>query len=140
MAAASRGGPGSGSGVDGSRHVEKRLISLSAGRREVSQGFSTWHQRQFPRTHNLTVLSGFCAELDSTLDAVLAPSLALTRFAVTMRYPGEIDEPSIEEVREWMAVARAIFEAICARLPRETTRACESHHNFWPMDLAWLNR
>jgi hypothetical protein len=38
-------------------------------------------------------------ELDASLDAVMAPSLALTRFAVTMRYPGEIEEPSTEEVR-----------------------------------------
>jgi HEPN domain-containing protein len=45
----------------------------------------TWHQRPFPRTHSLTVLSGLCAELDASLDAALAPSVALTRFAVAMR-------------------------------------------------------
>jgi hypothetical protein len=50
----------------------------------------------------------------------MAPSLALTRFAVAMRYPGEIEEPSTEEVRQWLAVARAIFDAICSRLPQET--------------------
>jgi HEPN domain-containing protein len=85
------------------------------------KAFLTWHQTPFPRTHNLTLLSGFCLELDSSLDAVVAPSLALTRFAVAMRYPGEIEEPSIVEVGEWLAVARAIFDAICSRLPRETS-------------------
>jgi HEPN domain-containing protein len=76
------------------------------------KAFLTWRQKPFPRTHNLTVLSGFCAELDASLDAAVTPSLALTRFAVAMRYPGEIEEPSIAEVRQWLAVARAIFDAI----------------------------
>ena len=84
------------------------------------KAFLTWHQTPFPKTHDLTLLSGFCLELDASLDAVMAPSLALTRFAVAMRYPGEIEEPSTEEVRQWLAVARAIFDAICSRLPGET--------------------
>lgn len=84
------------------------------------KAFLTWRQTPFPRTHNLTLLSGFCLERDASLEAVVAPSLALTRFAVSMRYPGEIEEPSTAEVREWLAVARAIFDAICSRLPRET--------------------
>jgi HEPN domain-containing protein len=84
------------------------------------KAFLTWHQTPFPKTHDLTLLSGFCLELDASLDAVMAPSLALTRFAVAMRYPGEIEEPSTEEVRQWLAVARAIFDAICSRLPQET--------------------
>jgi hypothetical protein len=36
-----------------------------------------------------------------------------------MRYPGEIEQPSVDEARKWLAVARTIFDAICARLPRE---------------------
>ena len=92
------------------------------------KAFLTWHQRPFPRTHNLTVLSGFCAEVDASLDAAIAPSLALTRFAVAMRYPGEIEEPSVAEVREWRAVARTIFDAICSRLPQETHPDCCGNH------------
>ena len=84
------------------------------------KAFLTWHQTPFPKTHDLTLLSGFCLELDASLDTVMAPSLALTRFAVAMRYPGEIEEPSTEEVRQWLAVARSIFDAICSRLPQET--------------------
>ena len=84
------------------------------------KAFLTWHQTPFPKTHDLTLLSGLCLELDASLDAVMAPSLALTRFAVAMRYPGEIEEPSTEDVRQWLAVARAIFDAICSRLPQET--------------------
>jgi HEPN domain-containing protein len=84
------------------------------------KAFLTWQQKPFPRTHNLTVLSDFCSELDSSLEPAIAPSLALTRFAVAMRYPGEIEEPAIGEVREWRGVAQAIFDAVCSRLPRET--------------------
>ena len=83
------------------------------------KAFLTWRQKPFPTTHKLTVLSGLCSELDASLDAAVAPALALTRFAVALRYPGESGEPSIEEVRRWLAVARAVFDAICSRLPRE---------------------
>ena len=83
------------------------------------KAFLTWHQKPFPKTHNLTVLSGSCAEVDASLSAEVTPSLALTRFAVAMRYPGEIEQPSVDEARKWLAVAWTIFDAICARLPRE---------------------
>ena len=84
------------------------------------KAFLTWHEKPFPRTHNLTVLSDFCLELDASLDSFMAPSLALTRFAVAMRYPGETEEPSIGEVREWRSVAGAIFNAVRIRLPSES--------------------
>jgi len=29
-----------------------------------------------------------------------------------VRYQGEIEEPSITEAREWLAVARTIFDAV----------------------------
>lgn len=48
------------------------------------KAFLTWHQKPFPTTHNLTVLSGLCSELDASLDAAVAPALALTRFAVAL--------------------------------------------------------
>jgi hypothetical protein len=66
------------------------------------------------------VLSGPCSEVDASLDAAVAPALALTRFTVAMRYPGETEDSSIGEVREWRAIARAIFDTVCSRLPQET--------------------
>ena len=120
MAPASREGSGSGSGVDIPATLRSSLFHCQQAAEKSLKAFLTWHQRPFPRTHNLTVLSGFCAELDASLDAAVAPSLALTRFAVAMRYPGEIEEPSIVEVGEWLAVAQTIFDATCSRLPRET--------------------
>jgi len=84
------------------------------------KAFLTWHQRPFPKTHDLRVLSGPCSEVDASLEAAVAPALALTRFAVAMRYPGEAEYPSIGEVREWRVIARAIFDAVGSRLPRET--------------------
>jgi HEPN domain-containing protein len=120
MAPASRGGPRSGSGIDSSATLRSALFHCQQAAEKSLKAFLTWHQTPFPRTHNLTLLSGFWLDLDATLDAVVVPSLALTRFAVAMRYPGEIEEPPVTEVRQWLAVAQAIFDAICSRLPRET--------------------
>src|ERR1035441_2481926 len=62
--------------------VRSALCHCQQAAEKSLKAFLTWHQRPFPRTHNLTVLSGFCAEVDASLDAAIAPSLALTRFAV----------------------------------------------------------
>lgn len=87
------------------------------------KAFLTWHQKPFPKTHNLTVLSGSCAEIDASLSAEVAPSLALTRFAVAMRYPGEIEQPSIDEARAEGSQENSVIRR-CAGFP---FAICNSH-------------
>ena len=67
---------------------------------KVMKAFLVWHERPFVKTHNLVPLSDQCVNLDQTLDAILAPSLKLSKFAVSLRYPGEPEEPTIEEAKQ----------------------------------------
>lgn len=92
--------------------LRSALFHCQQAAEKSSKAFLTWHQRPFPKTHDLRVLSGLCSEVDASLEAAVAPALALTRFAVAMRYPGETEDPSIAEVRKWLAIARAIFDAV----------------------------
>jgi HEPN domain-containing protein len=114
--------------LTGPATLRSALFHCQQAAEKSLKAFLTWHQRPFPRTHNLTLLSGSCSEVDASLSAEVGPSLALTRFAVAMRYPGEIEEPSIAEAHEWLAVARTIFGAICLRLPRETHPDSQGPH------------
>ena len=43
----------------------------------------------------------------------------LTEYATRFRYPGARYEPSLEEARAAVALAREVMEAILIRLPRE---------------------
>ena len=44
---------------------------------------------------------------------------SLTQYAWKFRYPGESQEPSVEEAEQAIALAREVYQAIVLRLPPE---------------------
>ncbi len=86
---------------------------------KAMKGFLTWHSRPFRKTHNLTEIGGLCAEVDPTLEARLRQAAVLTEYAWKYRYPGEPESPTREEAEGALALARAVYEAVLARLPDE---------------------
>lgn len=85
------------------------------------KAFLVWHDQPFRKTHSLVPLVDQCVSLDQALDAIVAPALDLTKFAVRLRYPGELQEPTVEEAKHWLAVARSVLDAVVQRLPEEVT-------------------
>lgn len=84
------------------------------------KAFLTWHDRTFRKTHNLVELGHQCGEVDASLKPLLQRAARLTEYAWKFRYPGEPEEPSLEEAEEALAIARQVYEAVLARLPEET--------------------
>lgn len=83
------------------------------------KGFLSWHDRPFRKTHNLVELGEAATTVDPALEASLRRAAPLTEYAWRYRYPGDLDEPSSEEAREALAVAREIFESLLSRLPTD---------------------
>jgi hypothetical protein len=46
-------------------------------------------------------------------------AVPLTEYAWKFRYPGELEEPSRHEAEEAFEVAREVYAAVRARLPKE---------------------
>jgi hypothetical protein len=90
---------------------------LSASRRESLKGFLVFHDQAFRKTHALAPLSDRCVAIDATLDPVIAPAIDLTKYAVEFRYPGEAEQPSLEETRKWITAAGYVVSEILRRLP-----------------------
>ncbi|HWP28954.1 MAG TPA: HEPN domain-containing protein [Chloroflexota bacterium] len=86
---------------------------------KAMKGFLTWHSRPFRKTHNLTEIGGLCVEVDPTLEARLRQAAVLTEYAWKYRYPGEPESPTREEAEGALGLARAVYEAVLARLPDE---------------------
>jgi len=84
------------------------------------KGLLAWHDRPFRKTHDLVEIGAQCVEIDSTLEPLLRRAAPLTEFAWKYRYPGEAEEPSQEMAEEAFGLAREIYQAVCARLPKET--------------------
>ena len=83
------------------------------------KAFLVWHDEPFAKTHNLTALGDQCVGIDQTLEGPIGESVKLTRFAIRFRYAGEPERPTVEEARQWLAVARSVFAAILDRLPEQ---------------------
>jgi len=86
---------------------------------KAMKGFLTWHSRPFRKTHNLIELGRLCLEVDQALERPLRQAAGLTEYAWKYRYPGEPEAPTQEEAEAALAVARAVYDAVLARLPEE---------------------
>ena len=83
------------------------------------KAFLFWHEHPFRRTHDLRELGDACTTLDASLTALALRAEDLTPFAWVFRYPGELEEPAPTEAAEALELARAVYEAVLARLPAE---------------------
>jgi HEPN domain-containing protein len=81
------------------------------------KAFLFHHDVAFRKTHDLAELGEVCARLDQSLAGVVDQAIDLTPFAWQFRYPAENrGDPTIDDAREAIAVARMAYEAIRSRL------------------------
>ena len=80
------------------------------------KAFLTEHDRRFRKTHDLIELGRACTNIDETLEDLLRKAAPLTEYAWRYRYPGDVDEPTEDEVDEALTLARDVWQAVTARL------------------------
>jgi HEPN domain-containing protein len=78
-----------------------------------------WHDVPFRKTHSLEELGERCLSVDESLRALVDRVVPLTEYAWKFRYPGEYDEPALEEAAESRRLAEQVWDAVVARLPQE---------------------
>jgi len=83
------------------------------------KAFLTWHQIEFPKTHDLGLLLGLIASADSSLAVSLSAGTALNPYGVEIRYPGDVPEITREDAEEAILLADKVKEAISLALPGE---------------------
>lgn len=86
---------------------------------KVLKAFLAWHDVPFRKIHNLEELGRGCVKLDPLLQPAIDRAVPLTEYAWKFRYPGEIDEPTAEEAKEALTIARGLYETVLSRLPEE---------------------
>jgi HEPN domain-containing protein len=74
----------------------------------------TYHDHPFRKTHDIGELAQACLEHEPTLEALLRRSAPLTEYAWRFRYPGELFEPDLGEVRDAVRVATQVVEAVAS--------------------------
>ena len=81
----------------------------------------TWHQLDFPRTHDLGRLLDLAAEIDEPLAQSLRDAELLTPYGVAFRYPGDADAPDADAITHALRLARKLRDVIVASLPEPIT-------------------
>jgi HEPN domain-containing protein len=111
--------------LDNARHdltatppfVRDALFHCQQGVEKAMKALLTWHDLAFPKTHNLEELGELCVRIDGTLAVVMEDVTPLTEYAARFRYPGAPWEPTLQEARESIELARTFVDAILKRLP-----------------------
>ena len=75
--------------------LEDVVFHAQQAAEKVLKGFLAWHDRPFRKTHDLVEIGHTCVEIDASL------------------------EPTAGEADDAMSKARAVYEAILARLPND---------------------
>jgi HEPN domain-containing protein len=78
----------------------------------------TWHQIEFPKTHAIAQLLELLKPAVPDVVSALREAVILTPFGVDVRYPGDQPEPTTQETRQALDLARAVRQAILPLLPR----------------------
>jgi HEPN domain-containing protein len=86
---------------------------------KVFKSFLMWHSVPFRKTHSLEKLGEQCLDVDSTLRELIDCAVPLTEYAWKFRYPGDPEEPSFDEAKEALQIAREVYEAVLGLLPAD---------------------
>ncbi len=84
---------------------------------KAMKGFLAWNDIPFRKTHDLSEIGGHCMQLDPGLEDLCRRGERLTVFAWAFRYPGEPEEPPVEEAREALDLAREVYQVLVDRMP-----------------------
>jgi HEPN domain-containing protein len=99
--------------------VRDALFHCQQGVEKAMKALLTWHDAAFRKTHNLEELGELCVTIDGTLAAAIEEVAPLSEYASRFRYPGAPWEPTTQEARESLQVARSFLDGILKRLPSQ---------------------
>ena len=81
------------------------------------KAFLTWHQVEFPKTHDIRRLLNLAGVQDPSLAEELSDAADLTAYAVEYRYPGEYAPVTTDDAAEAVTIADRVREQVRRRLP-----------------------
>lgn len=89
------------------------------------KAFLVWRVVPFEKVHSLTYLLDLCEAREPGFTSLREGAETLAPYAVGIRYPGEAMAISLDEAREALATAEAIWTFVLAQLPPDTHPSSE---------------
>lgn len=80
------------------------------------KGFLVFHQKEFPKAHDLILLLNLCKKIDKSFKDVQEEIIALNRYYIETRYPPEVPVYSRQECKEALKNAEKITQFIANKI------------------------
>lgn len=105
--------------VDPESYMEATAFHAQQAVEKYLKAFLTWHQVEFPKTHDIKRLLKLASARDPSLTEELADAADLTAYAVEYRYPGEYPPVTTNDAARAVGVADRVRDHIRRRLPAD---------------------
>ena len=99
--------------------VRSALFHCQQAVEKAMKALLTWHDLPFRKTHSLVELGDGCAAADATLASQVDEVVILSKYATRFRYPGAPYDPTAEEAKVALRLARSFLEAALGCFPAE---------------------
>ncbi len=86
---------------------------------KAMKGFLVLHDIEFPKTHDIRFLVQLAISINSEFVNFEDSADLLTPYATEFRYPGEVMEPTSEELEEGLEKAEEMLDFVISLLPSE---------------------
>jgi HEPN domain-containing protein len=100
-------------------YLDTAVYHCQQAAEKAVKGFLTFHDRPFPKTHDLELLLAAAVAYADGLSALEEQAQLLTPYAIRFRYPGELAEPEREEFDEALQGAEMVCSRVISLLPKE---------------------
>lgn len=92
-------------------------IIVSRQLKRALNGYLTWHDRPFQRTHDLSELVQLSSDVDESLLELQRAAKILTPYAIQFRYPADALEPDPTDVLEAIRLTQQVLDLVKEHLP-----------------------
>jgi len=111
--------------MDSEPYAEATAFHAQQAVEKYLKAFLTWHQIEFPKTHDIRRLLKLVSECNPGLAQELSDAAALTTYAVEYHYPGEYPPVTIDDAASAVAVTDRVRDQVRDRLPVIRNGSCE---------------
>jgi len=100
-------------------YLDTAVYHCQQAAEKAIKAYLTYGDIFFERTHNLIALLAFCMPSEPTFAQWRAEAEMLTPYATEFRYPGDILNPEMDEVKQALVAAESIVDFVIQLLPEE---------------------
>jgi len=100
-------------------YLEATAFHCQQAAEKYLKAYLTWHQTEFPKTHDIKHLIELIGSCDKALAENIEEAVSLTPYAVEYRYPGDHPQLTAHEVAQALTVADRVRNEIGTSLRDE---------------------